>query len=235
MFGYFKMSEQLDSSASNDNTFEQKKKLMFTYDAPWTTYTASWRRKKDGRFQLAVGSYIEEYTNQIHIISLDQQESEKKSFSKVTQFDHPYPPTKILWAPSQTPMSSTNQDLLASTGDYLRIWNYKNDNTVSMAGVLSNNKHSGTLYLAFLFYYYYYYYFPYRFSTFFFFSEYCAPITGFDWNELDTSIIGTCSIDTTCTIWDLNVVFSSIIIFFSPLHNDFIFIDNVTENSADSS
>ena len=36
-------------------------------------------------------------------------------------------------------------------------------------------------------------------------KEYCAPLTSFDWNETDSSIIGTCSIDTTCTIWDINV------------------------------
>lgn len=34
-------------------------------------------------------------------------------------------------------------------------------------------------------------------------SEYCAPLTSFDWNESDPNIIGTSSIDTTCTIWDL--------------------------------
>ena len=34
-------------------------------------------------------------------------------------------------------------------------------------------------------------------------SEYCAPLTSFDWNATDPSIIGTSSIDTTCTIWDL--------------------------------
>ena len=42
-------------------------------------------------------------------------------------------------------------------------------------------------------------------------TEYCAPLTSFDWNETDPSIIGTCSIDTTCTIWDVEVgdVFAS--------------------------
>ena len=34
-------------------------------------------------------------------------------------------------------------------------------------------------------------------------SDYCAPLTSFDWNEADQNIIGTASIDTTCTIWDL--------------------------------
>ena len=29
-------------------------------------------------------------------------------------------------------------------------------------------------------------------------------MTAFDWNEVDPSFLGACSIDTTCTIWDLN-------------------------------
>ena len=34
-------------------------------------------------------------------------------------------------------------------------------------------------------------------------SEFCAPLTSFDWNETDPNILGACSIDTTCTIWGL--------------------------------
>lgn len=33
-----------------------------------------------------------------------------------------------------------------------------------------------------------------------------APITSFDWNIRDNNIIGTCSIDTTCTIWDVETL-----------------------------
>ena len=36
-------------------------------------------------------------------------------------------------------------------------------------------------------------------------SEFCAPLTSFDWNETDPNIVGTSSIDTTCTIWGLEV------------------------------
>lgn len=36
-------------------------------------------------------------------------------------------------------------------------------------------------------------------------SEFCAPLTSFDWNEKYPNIIGTASIDTTCTIWDVTV------------------------------
>jgi len=36
-------------------------------------------------------------------------------------------------------------------------------------------------------------------------SEFCAPLTSFDWNETDPNILGASSIDTTCTIWGLEV------------------------------
>lgn len=36
-------------------------------------------------------------------------------------------------------------------------------------------------------------------------TEFCSPLTSFDWNESDPSMIGTSSIDTTCTIWDITV------------------------------
>ena len=34
-------------------------------------------------------------------------------------------------------------------------------------------------------------------------SQYCGPLTSFDWNPIDKNIIGTASIDYTCCIWDI--------------------------------
>lgn len=34
-------------------------------------------------------------------------------------------------------------------------------------------------------------------------SEFCAPLTSFDWNDVIPHRIGTSSIDTTCTVWDI--------------------------------
>ena len=34
-------------------------------------------------------------------------------------FDHEYPATKLLWLPDK---SAANPDLLATSGDYLRLW-----------------------------------------------------------------------------------------------------------------
>lgn len=70
--------------------------------------------------------------------------------------------------------SLESHDLLGTTGDYMRIWGI-HDGHAKLRCLLNNNKT----------------------------SEFCAPLTSFDWNEIDPSILGTSSIDTTCTIWNV--------------------------------
>lgn len=168
----------------------EKKKDIYTYRAPWTAYTMSWCSKPgpENLFKIAVGSYKEEYSNRMSIIQLKESANSSKDevdrkFVKLCEVEHPYPATKIMWAPASLstgtdtgqPGSSSERDLIASTGDYLRIWNVSG-NKSEMSSVLHNNKN----------------------------SEYCSPLTSFDWNDEDPTIVGTCSIDTTCTIWDIN-------------------------------
>jgi WD40 repeat protein len=114
----------------------------------------------------------------VQIIQLKRDEAGNNVFKKQCEFEHPYPATKVMWAPAKHNLGERT-DLLATTGDYLRLWSTSIDgvdNKVEMKALLNNNKH----------------------------TEYCAPLTSFDWNDTDPSIVGTCSIDTTCTIWDVN-------------------------------
>lgn len=120
--------------------------------------------------RLAIGSFIEEYTNKVRVIQLNETTDE---LELVTQVDHPYPTTKIMWMPDFE--DQYQNDLFATTGDYLRLWSVNTQNQATMACMLNNNKS----------------------------SEFCAPLTSFDWNESDPNIIGTSAIDTTCTIWDV--------------------------------
>jgi len=154
---------------------EAPRKEIFTYEAPWTTYSTAWSRRPNGKNRLAVGSFQEEYSNQIQLLHLQKDDFDVGYFRKLFEFDHPYPPTKLMFAP-ESYYGTGNTDLLATTGDYLRLWSVDDDTGVKMKAILNNNKH----------------------------TEYCAPLTSFDWNETDPSIVGTCSIDTTCTIWDIN-------------------------------
>ncbi|XP_039132910.1 WD repeat-containing protein LWD1-like [Dioscorea cayenensis subsp. rotundata] len=65
-------------------------------------------------------------------------------------------------------------DLLATSADFLRLWSIHDDH-VELKALLNGNKN----------------------------SEFCGPLTSFDWNEAEPRRIGTSSIDTTCTIWDV--------------------------------
>ena len=174
------------------------RKEIYTYQAPWTVYSLSWSVRQDttSQFRLAIGSYQEQYANVVSIIKKRNNENastnndgsdipgssggghESSQLYQAAEFAHPYPCTKLMWSPD---LRHGATDLLATTGDYLRLWSLaggENDDDelkVTKKALLNNNKT----------------------------SEYCAPLTSFDWNETDPSIIGTSSIDTTCTIWDV--------------------------------
>mmetsp|Transcript_31229 Transcript_31229/g.47849 ORF Transcript_31229/g.47849 Transcript_31229/m.47849 type:complete len:385 (+) Transcript_31229:153-1307(+) len=182
---------------------QPQRKEIYTYKAPWTAFSMAWshRIESNSQFRLAVGSFVEQYSNAVQIIkkmplskaeeaAMVQAQSSGMTDTagiadpdsllyKACEFDHPYPCTKILWSPDNGGRSS--KDLLATTGDYLRVWSVTDDGsgrgtlTPHKEALLNNNKT----------------------------SEYCAPLTSFDWNEADPNVVGTSSIDTTCTIWDV--------------------------------
>jgi len=69
-----------------------------------------------------------------------------------------------------------NSNTLASSSDIIRLYKYDEENNkLNLTSALNNKK-----------------------------SKYSSPLTSFDWNSKNPSILGTASIDTTCTIWDLN-------------------------------
>lgn len=141
---------------------------IYKYEAPWPLYSMNWSARPDEKCRLALGSFVEDYNNKVIIVCLDGDSNEIRSKST---FDHPYPTSKIMWIPDN---KGVLPDLLATSGDYLRVWRVSESDT-HLECVLNNNKH----------------------------SEFCAPLTSFDWNELDPNLLGTSSIDTTCTIWGL--------------------------------
>lgn len=179
------MATRQPSHLNSDQEIDPQRKEIYTYDAPWTVFSMAWSQRVDpsSRFRLAIGSYVDKYSNRVQIVkkrsTSDGNMDYNSSLYKACEFDHPYPCTKILWNPDARQGS---RDLVATTGDYLRLWNLTDDGSgegtmnAKKEAVLNNNKK----------------------------SEYCAPLTSFDWNETDPNIIGTASIDTTCTIWDVS-------------------------------
>ncbi|KAI3635548.1 hypothetical protein MIR68_006186 [Amoeboaphelidium protococcarum] len=177
----------------------QRERLL--YEAPWPVYAMGWANSSHPeRFRMAIGSFIEEYQNKMQIVGLqhsqndmEEQEDEQDDQVQLTclaQADHPYPMTKVQWCPVNE--NQANLNMLATSGDYLRLWKFNSDedgssgsdgsysedtnyNKLSRLAVLNSNKN----------------------------NEYCAPITSFDWNSMDISVLGTASVDTTCTIWNV--------------------------------
>lgn len=108
------------------------KKEIYTYQAPWLIYGMSWSTRPDKPFRLALGSFREDYTNKVSVVQLNDKSGD---FEQVGEFDHPYPPTKIMWIPDK---AANKPDLLATTGDYLRIWQVGDDNKITMKSLLNN-------------------------------------------------------------------------------------------------
>ncbi|CAG7860019.1 unnamed protein product [Brassica rapa] len=89
-------------------------------------------------------------------------------------FEHPYPHTKTIFIPDK---ECQRPDLLATSSDFLRLWRIADDHSrVELKSCLNSNKK----------------------------SEFCGPLTSFDWNEAEPRRNGTLSTDTTCTIWDID-------------------------------
>lgn len=100
---------------------ETPRKEIYTFKAPWTVFSLAWSHRQDSQFRLAIGSYVEQYSNAVQVVKKHPHEN---TLYKACEFDHPYPCTKILWSPDR---SMNSPDLLATTGDYLRIWKVTDD------------------------------------------------------------------------------------------------------------
>ncbi|KAG6496306.1 protein TRANSPARENT TESTA GLABRA 1-like [Zingiber officinale] len=141
---------------------------VFTLDSPHPVYAMAFSSSTAASSpRLALGSFLEEYGNRVELVGFDDDALAFRP-EPALSFDHPYPPTKLMFHPLTIP-------LLASASDSLRIWHVGSDAT-DLRSLLDSSKSSG----------------------------YCAPLTSFDWNDLEPRRIGTSSIDTTCTIWDVD-------------------------------
>ena len=98
-----------------------------------------------------------------------------------------------MWIPDQVSITKilfeiqrgTHSDLIATSGEYLRIWQVGEDSkNVTLKSKLTNVTEQ-------------------ILQKFIQSTEFCAPLTSFDWNQRALNMIGTSSIDTTCTIWDI--------------------------------
>jgi WD repeat-containing protein 68 len=142
-------------------------------------------------------------TDKIQIQILDTQRSQIDpdnphgerglEFIKTAEATHAYPVTRILWEPPSSNKQTT--DLLATSGDHLRLWSLPNDQHSYQTNSITRSASTKTPPLQ-------------KLSPLALLSnskspEHTAPITSLDWNVVQPSLIITSSIDTTCTIWDI--------------------------------
>lgn len=102
--------------------------------------------------------------------------------------------TRILWEPPSSQKQTT--DLLATSGDHLRLWSLPSKDTNSTSNTISrtsnSRRQSPTQKLT-----------PLALLSNSKTPEHTAPLTSLDWNQVSPKLIITSSIDTTCTIWDI--------------------------------
>ena len=116
-------------------------------------------------------------------------------FRKLAEATVSYPVTRILWEPESKQKASC--DLLATSGDHLRLWSIPESKGRSAGSSINKSSHShqGSDTTS-------------RMTPLALLSnskspEHTAPLTSLDWNTISPSLIITSSIDTTCTIWDI--------------------------------
>eukprot|EP00420_Gonyaulax_spinifera_P017918 CAMPEP_0197911434 /NCGR_PEP_ID=MMETSP1439-20131203/72797_1 /TAXON_ID=66791 /ORGANISM="Gonyaulax spinifera, Strain CCMP409" /LENGTH=340 /DNA_ID=CAMNT_0043533163 /DNA_START=58 /DNA_END=1080 /DNA_ORIENTATION=+ len=146
------------------------------YETPWPSYSLAWSARSDPRFRLAVGSCIEQETNHLQVIDWN---AESNSFEVSAETEHPLPPTKLMWNPDENAVSWQGRpDLLASVSTSLNLWKVKDGQLELLARMANTRKPQGQ-------------------------GAQLPPLTSFDWTAAGHHRIGTASIDTTCTIWNL--------------------------------
>jgi WD repeat-containing protein 68 len=55
---------------------ESRKKEIYTYQAPWLLYSMNWSVRPDYRFRLAIGSFLDDYTNKVEVVQLNEDNGE---------------------------------------------------------------------------------------------------------------------------------------------------------------
>ncbi|KAI5451428.1 hypothetical protein NCC49_001734 [Naganishia albida] len=195
------------------------------YEAPFNLYGIAFSHSAShATARVALTSFISSSaTNKIHIIQANASASSKDDFRLLTTASHAFPPTKIGFEPVN-PLTATtshrgkgssgdagsagNSELLATTGDLLRIWELQEDWHAGPSSRRIGDQQN-----------------PWRDESVRNHDENepawrmkersklsnskspvnkLPPLTSFSWNAFSPSSLITSSVDTTCTIWDIS-------------------------------
>ncbi|KAL0237570.1 hypothetical protein PCE1_000964 [Barthelona sp. PCE] len=107
-------------------------------------------------------------------VKILQFDPEANDISVLADVNLYYPPSKLQFCPS-----TSAPEMFATSGAYLRIYKMDDNGQIIDHFKLVNTKGAKS-------------------------KTYSAPLTSFDWNKDKPELLITSSIDTTCSIWDLN-------------------------------
>ncbi|GJE95324.1 WD40 repeat domain-containing protein [Phanerochaete sordida] len=201
---------------------------VLQYEAPWPVYALDWckspapghQHRPRSSFRLGLGSLTDDYRNRIAIVGLQDErvlveddyaadfgDSYYPDFVTLVEAHHGYPATSLQWQPASAntfPWSEkpAQTELLATTGDALRVWEYASDQSSGgsggggYVGKAQSSPQAG----------------GHRLTLRAALSGQSkvqnhstgAPLTNFSWNEKSPNLIVTASIDTTCTVWNID-------------------------------
>lgn len=184
---------------------------VLCYDAPFPLYGVAFSHSPSHPTRIALTSFLSSSSNKIQIIESPSSTTSSSSSTSYSPFgaapagaqdfrvlattSHAYPATKVAFSPAPTTLHK-NGELLATTGDVLRIWSLEEDDGEGEYGMgdtggwrggelgwrlgernkLTNSKSP---------------------------TSNLPPLTSFSWNPQNPTSIVTASVDTTATIWDI--------------------------------
>ncbi|KAK7207975.1 WD40-repeat-containing domain protein [Myxozyma melibiosi] len=175
------------SGGSRQTTASATPRRGAYFESHWPLYAVDWSTSafQRGPGRIAVATCTEDSNNRIQILQptpvaetqANGQQIPSLELNKTAESAVVYPCTRVRWDPFAGRAMGGNIERLATAGDFLRIWEYNPETmTLRQSSLLANKTK----------------------------SDYTAPLTSLDWNATDNSLVITSSIDTTCTIWDLN-------------------------------
>ncbi|THH20784.1 hypothetical protein EW146_g642 [Bondarzewia mesenterica] len=211
---------------------------LLQYEAPWPVHAIDWCKspapgqqlRARSAFRMGIASFTEDFRNRIAVVGLQDERvlveddyGDYPDFVTLVEANHGYPATSLQWQPSVassyawTQKASTTE-LLATTGDALRVWEYTSDASPAVSNFVGRQPSAGghrlTLKSALSGVR------PMPLEVMCTHSSHGvlldvqqskvqnqsggAPLTNFSWNEKMPSLVVTSSIDTTCTVWNID-------------------------------
>lgn len=148
----------------------------YVYEPPWPAYALAWAVRSEPRFRFAVGSCNEQDKNFVQVVELNE---ETKRLELRAEIEHPFPPTKLMWKPSDSSMTSASAvfdgSLLASSSTVPELWRYEDGQIKSLGKMPAARTQCGQQ----------------------------PPLTSFDWSVVNEHKLAGASVDTTCSIWNI--------------------------------